>query len=269
MSKSLEERLRDAKAEFAKADAGLVRHAGKLQSEVEEHFRSIIALGTDVEPLIDLIQTRATARALLDGLENDADADDLVRLGEHRAKYQHVRLIGVGAYLAANWALADRLTGMVGRLLCTPAAAFDVTRPAQLVAQFVQEDGRRKSTAGALWESVRHTFGWPIGISYALRNHFFHDGAYAASVGFFDGPNAASRFVVSARGWTRLEQRAKSYGVEPSHHRAGASWPAAPRDDLRVVIDVCEREVDDALGVLVGSACRTLVAHVGCIIGED
>jgi hypothetical protein len=54
-----------------------------------------------------------------------------------------------------------------------------------------------------------------------------------------------------------------------SHHRAGPNWPTTPRDDLRVVLDVCEREADDALGVLVGSACRTLVAHVGCIVGED
>jgi hypothetical protein len=97
----------------------------------------------------------------------------------------------------------------------------------------------------------------------------FHDGAYAASEHFFDGPTAASRFAISATGWTRLEQKAKTYGVEPSHHRAGAAWPVAPRDDLRAVLDVCEREVDDALGVLVGSACRTFVAHVGCFIGED
>jgi hypothetical protein len=269
MSKSLEERLADAGVEFAKADAALLRNLGKVPLEVGDHFRTLIALGRDLDQLIDLIQVRAAARSLLDGLENDVDSDDLVRLGARRAKFRHVRMIGVQSYLATQWALADRLTGIVGKFLCTPAAAFNDSQPAQLVAQFVQEDGRRKHTVGTVWESIRRTFGWPIGISYALRNHIFHDGGYAASAEFFDGPTATARFAISAVGWTRLEQRTKTYGVDPAYHRVGQGWPATPRDDLRTLLDVCERETDDALGVLVGSACRTLVAHVGCIIGED
>jgi len=56
--------------------------------------------------------------------------------------------------------------------------------------------------------------------------------------------------------------------VDPSFHRAGATWPVSPRDDLRAVLRVCERETDDALGVLLGSACQTLLAHVGFMLGE-
>jgi hypothetical protein len=268
MTKTLEERLRDAKADLGKVNAGLVRHAGKVPTEVGNQFQMIIAFAGDIEHWIGMIHARAASRRLLDGLEGQADADDLVPLGGTRVKYQHVRLIGVQAYLATSWALADRLAGMVGRVLCTPEAGFDVSRPAQLVAQFVQKE-RKKSTAGALYESVRQTFGWPIAISYALRNHFVHEGGQLAGADFFDGPMAGSRFVISTDGWARVEEKAKSYGVEPSHHRAGPSWPATPRDDLRVVLDVCERETDDALGVLVGSACRSLVAHVGYMIGED
>lgn len=268
MNKTLEDRLRDAKMELGKADAALLRHATMLPPEVAQQFRTVTAFAGDVEHWIELIGARSAARLLLTGLEAQADANDHVPLGTSRAKYQHVRLIGVQAYLATKWALADRLVGMVGRVFCTPDAGFDVTRPAQLVAQFVQKE-RKKNTAGALYESVRQTFGWPIGISYALRNHFVHDGAQLAGADFFDGPTAASRFAISADGWTRIEERAKSYGVDPTHHRVGPSWPTAPRDDLRVVLDICERESDDALGILVGSACRMLVAHVGCMVSED
>jgi hypothetical protein len=138
----------------------------------------------------------------------------------------------------------------------------------QLVAHFIDKD-RKKNTAAALYESVRQTFGWPIGVSYALRNHFLHDGGRVHGVDFFAGPTASSRFSISLDGWAYVEETAKGYGVEHSHHRAGAAWPTTPRDDLRTVLDVCEREMDDALGVLVGSACRTFVAHVGCMMGED
>jgi hypothetical protein len=268
MTKTLQERLRDSTAELGKASAGLARQASRVSPEVNEHFQTVIAFAADVEHWIGMIEARAAARALLERLEERADKHDLVELGSLRIKYQHVRLIGVQAYLATNWALADRLAGMVGRVFCTPDAGFDLSRPAQLVQHFVQKD-RKKNTAGALYESVRHTFGWPIALSYALRNHFVHEGGQLAGIDFFAGPTASARFTITTDGWARVEDRAKTYGVEPSHHRAGSSWPSVPQDDLRIVLDACERETDDALGVLVGSACRSLVAHVGCILGED
>jgi hypothetical protein len=268
MSKTLDERLRYAKAEFAKVDAALGRHPAKLPNEVVEQFRSVTAFASDIDHLLGMLCGRAAARTLLTGLEAEADADDLVQYGSARVPYQHVRLLGVQAYLATKWALADRLTGMTGRVLCTPAAGFDVSRPARLVAHFVQKE-RKGTTSGTLYESIRQTFGWPIGVSYALRNHFIHDGAQASGFDLFDGPTAAAGFIMSEAGWNRIEEKAKDYGVDVTHHRVGANWPKTPRDDLRNVLDVCERELDDALGVLVGSACRALVAHVGCMLGED
>lgn len=86
---------------------------------------------------------------------------------------------------------------------------------------------------------------------------------------FFEGPASGAAFRISAEGWDRVEQQAESYGVERAFHRVGASWPGTPRDDLRVVLEVCEREMDDALGVLIGSACGSLLAHIGFMVGED
>src|ERR1044071_9305327 len=53
---------------------------------------------------------------------------------------------------------------------------------------------------------------------------------------------------------SRLEargaQRAAEYGVDAGHHRVGPGLPATSRDDLCVILDICERETDDALGIL-------------------
>jgi hypothetical protein len=181
-----------------------------------------------------------------------------------------VRFIGVQAYVTTNWALADRITGIVGRVLCTPAAGRNSENRTHLLFHFVNRDNTNKMTAAALFESVRQAFGWPIGLSYAIRNHFVHDGAQIGGSDFFEGPSAASAFRISADGWDRMEKRAEAeYRVERSWHRAGASWPSTPQDDLRVVLAVCEREMDDALGVLLGSACGSLRAHVAFMVGED
>jgi hypothetical protein len=267
MSKPLEERLRDSKTNLDKVDTSLFG-AAQIPAEVATYFGTITVFAGEIEHWIEMLTARSAARRLLTNLEAQVDTQDTVPFGATRAKFQHVRLIGVQAYLAMKWSLIDLLSGMVGRVLCTPDAGFDSSRPAQLVAEFVQKD-RKKHSAGVLCKSIQQTFGWPIAISYALRNHFIHDGGQRDNINLFDGPTAASGFMISEDGWKRIEQRAKDYGTETNHHRMGQAWPTSPRDDLRVILDTCERETDDAIGVLVGSACQTLLAHVGFMLGED
>ena len=270
MSKTLQERLCAAQSSLDQVHAALGRHARGLPREVETLFRALIDHRTDIDHWLGMLEARAASFQLLDQLETKADADDCVPLGDARIKYQHVRFIGIQAYVTTNWALADRITGMVGRILCTPEAGRNVARPAEIVSHFVNRDNTKKTTAAALFESVRQAFGWPIGLSYTIRNHFVHDGAQINGSDFFEGLSAASGFRISADGWDRVERRAEAdYRVDHSCHRAGASWPNTPRDDLRVVLSACEREMDDALGVLLGSACGSLRAHIAFMMGED
>jgi hypothetical protein len=268
MKRTLEQRLGQAKDQLSKVEQAFVEYPGRVPAEVESQFRVVTSSAIDIDHWVELIKARAAALGLLLQLENQADADDTIMFGTIRAKYQHIRLIGVQAYLSTTWALADRIIGTVGRVLCTPEAAFDPGRPAQLVTQFLQKD-RKKNTAGAIYESVRQTFGWPIALSYSLRNHFIHDGARLPGFDFFEGSNSASRFAISRDGWAYIEERARGYGVDPSYHRVIPSWPVAPSDDLRAVLKVCESELDDALGVLIGSACGALLSHVAFVVGED
>ncbi|WP_141620722.1 hypothetical protein [Myxococcus sp. AB036A] len=269
MIKSLEQRLRDAEAVLARVDGATTRHAGKLAPDVEQQFKAFAAFASDIEHWIGMLAARSAARTLLAGLEGYADANDNVPLGSVRAKYQHVRLLGVQAYLATKWALADRLVGMAGHVLCARNQLQDPKNLPQLVSHFISTRGPESKTAAVAFYSLRHSFGWPIAVSYALRNHFVHDGGQLAGLDFFDGPTAGAGFKISTDGWARIEERAKSYGVNPSHYRVGAAWKPSAGDDLRAVLDVCEREMDDALGVLVGSACHSLMAHVGFVLGED
>jgi hypothetical protein len=240
-----------------------------LMPEVEKQFKAIAAFKADVEHWLGMVAARTAARSLLTGLEGQADDNDEVPFGTARTKYQHVRLIGVQAYLATKWALADRLVSMAGHVLCVRSSLQDPKNLPQLVSHFVTGKGPESKTAALAFNSLRHSFGWPIAISYALRNHFVHDGGQLAGVDFFDGPTRASGFKISIDGWARIDERARSYGVDPAHHRVGAAWQPSPGDDLRAVLDVCERETDDALGVLVGSACHSIVGHIGFVLGED
>jgi hypothetical protein len=264
--KTLEVRLQDAKTALARVDAALARHSGKLPAEVERQFKELAAFGTDVEHWNQMLAARQTARALLDNLEQQVDQNDDVPYGASRAKFQTVRLLGVQAYLASQWALADRLVNVSGRVLCIRDCLEDPKKPPQLVSHFVAGKGPQEKAAAITFYSLRHSFGWPIAISYALRNHFLHDGAGGD---FFDGPTAASAFKVSMRGWARIQERVKEYSVNAAHCRLGNSWTPSAGDDLRKILDTCAPEIDEALGVLVGSACQIAMAHVGFMLGED
>jgi len=64
-------------------------------------------------------------------------------------------------------------------------------------------------------------------------------------------------------------ERVREYNVNGSLSRLGSSWTPSAGDDLRKILDTCAPEIDEALGVLVGSACQIAVAHLGFMLGED
>lgn len=266
MSKTLEERLKDARIALGKVDGAIARHAGKLATDVEKQFREIAAFGVHVEHWSQMLAARQAARGLLDKLEQQADQNDDVPYGASKAKFQTVRLLGVQGYLAAQWALADRLVGMAGQVLCIHNSLQDPKNAPQLVSHFVSGKGTGSKTAAIAFYSLRHSFGWPIAISYALRNHFLHDGAGGD---FFAGPTAASGFKISESGWARIQERVKDYSVDATHSRLGSTWTPSAGEDLREILDACAPEIDEGLGVLVGSACQAAMTHVGFILGED
>ncbi len=267
MTKPLDQRLQATKFRLDQVVAALGRHPGALAADVGDGFRDLARFGDEIPHWLELIRTRDASAQLLAGLEGSADGDDCVPLGMARVKYQHVRLIGVQARLSTSWALADRISAAVGGVFCTPNSGSNVLSPPQMISHFIGKD-RKKTTAAGLYRSIQRTFGWPIGISYALRNHFVHDGGFENGADFFEGVTAASGFRISSAGWDRVEERAREkYGVAPTFVRG--TWPAAPCDDLRAVLVSCEREMDDAMGVLIGSAAEAIFSHVGYMLGDD
>jgi hypothetical protein len=265
MSKTLEERLQDAKKALGKIDNAITRHAGKLNSEVEKQFKEIAAFASNIDHWNQMVAARQTSRDLLESLELRADQNDDVPYGSSKAKFQTVRLLGVQGYLAAQWALADCLVGMSGKVLCIRNSLQDPTNTPQLVSHFVGEGANSKIAAIAFY-SLRQSFGLPIAISYTLRNHFLHDGAGG---NFFDGPTARSAFKISVQGSKHIEERIKKHDVKSTFSRLNPAFGFSAGDDLRDILDMCAPEIDEALGILVGSACQIAMAHLGFMLGED
>lgn len=278
MTKSLDDRLQDAKSTLDQASTLLNANAGVASPG--DQLRRSLAISASITHWRELLTARSAARELLTGLEDRIEPDEfvIVQFGRPqraaqpmRIKYSHARLIAVEAYLSLTWSLADNVSAFVGRVLCSSdGGAFNTQQSPKLVSHFVNaKDSLRQSTAGLVFDSIRQTFGWPIAVSYALRNHFVHDGGQQQEVAFFAGSTSTDKFRILADGWRHVRNRALSYEVVPDNMRKSANWPPTPEEDLRVVLEVCEREVDDALGVLVGSACASIMTHVMFLTGND
>lgn len=170
---------------------------------------------------------RQTARNLVENLEQQADQNDDVPYGVTRVKFQTVRLLGVQGYLAAQWAFADRLVGMAGRVLCVRNSLQDPKNAPQFVSYYVRGGKGPESKIAAI------------------------------------------AFYFSKSGWEHIEDRMREYKVTAIQCRLRNLRKPSAGDDLRNVLDICAREIDEALGVLVGSACQIAKVHVGFMLGED
>lgn len=171
--------------------------------------------------------------------------------------FRTARLLIVQSYLSNAWSVADRISAFVSPIVCLDSASKNLTRPPQLTPTYISDGGRK--LAGALtYTFAKFGFGWPIGLSYAIRNHFVHDGGQQPSWHFFAGSEAASGFRVSNEGWDFVCKKAKEeYGVDTRDTRATEPWPW-PQEDLRSVLAICEREMDFALAILVDTSIATL-----------
>ena len=87
MSKTLQDRLHNAKVVLDHVHAALGRHSTTLPREVETSFRALIDYRTDIDHWLGMLEARAASCRLLAALESQADADDCVPLGAARVKH--------------------------------------------------------------------------------------------------------------------------------------------------------------------------------------
>lgn len=69
MSKTLQERLRDAQSVLDRVHAALGRHPVGLPQEVEKSFRDLIDYRTDIDHWLGMLEACAAAFQLLNALE--------------------------------------------------------------------------------------------------------------------------------------------------------------------------------------------------------
>ncbi len=250
-----------AEAKTALEDVDRAVDGVSLSPVLADHIRKLADTRGALIQATGLISARAAAWGALERIDTMVDADEMVELWGASVAFSDARMIIVQAYLSVSWSLVDMLTAAVGRFVCIEAVGKNRMKPAKMWEHFVR-DG--KSLPTDLHGILSHGYGLPVAVSYALRNHFVHDGAQHDDQTFFEG--AGATFKVSDSGWQFLQRKVfDEYKVSATDTLAVERWPW-PLDDVREVLSICERELDAATALVVAHATRGFKLQVGLML---
>lgn len=158
--------------------------------------------------------------------------------------FKEGRFLVLQNYVATTWALYDALTKVAGILCCTDESAKNKQVPVKLYEHLL----KGKLCVGArVQEHLRGAYGWPIAVSYKVRNWLVHDGHNQEGVELFkyDSPAAGAEFELSDDGWKLLENLCSS---EVGKARL-QPFPDI-KTNLAEGLETCHIEVDEAVAFL-------------------
>jgi hypothetical protein len=269
MSKSLSDLVTKAEAELRAVDnavgAALAGSSSKVTERSVKAIQRALLLRGEVEHCAALLQARTVASSYLDGLEGRADPKTrMVDYGSSEVPFDVARLLGVQSYLSVVWSVSDKISAVSAGFLCVSGGGLRARDEVNLLKTFMTSENAAPSP---LWHSLRTSFGWPICIAYGARNLFVHTAGGEESWNFFEGNEPAAGFAISEKGWRYLEEKyqGKASSLEPTMTRAPEQWPWH-KDDFRKLMDICVREMDVALGVILMTACAAAKQHVGLLL---
>jgi hypothetical protein len=261
-AEKLKERLRDSATELRIiGDSLRLIPSPSLHPDCIRELEKFDEMANNLTATCDLIDPREDARQLLQSLPLIANSStNLVDYHGTKIPFSNARLLGFQGYLSMTWAICDSITTAISPLICTGAACSNPTNPPQLLTHFLKSS--KDSTFYSAY-FLKLNYGWLIGVSYVIRNHFFHDGALSKGRDFFIGKKVVDGFDISQQGWDFIVREMETKHIlNRQQHRSSASWPWH-RNNLLNLLELCNEEMDEALGCLVGWSIgmATLQAH--------
>ncbi|WP_204104044.1 MULTISPECIES: hypothetical protein [Spirulina sp. CCY15215] len=237
------------------------------QNRIRE-FQNIADRLDQIPPIID---AREYARQILQNLRDSSSSDitsDLVEFQGMQLPFSVARLLGFQSYLPITWSICDLVTKEIGKFVCISSDTWKTNKPAKLWEHFVRDN---KASAFQSHFFLKESYGFPIGISYAIRNHFVHDAALYDGNSLFESESISNGFQISNTGKKYLQDKMQQYKINQNQIRGvnlSHNW-YDEHEDLLELLELCHRELDDALGCLIGWSVGTAKLQVKFLLERD
>jgi hypothetical protein len=257
--------MNDIRADISAACADLdavtealaaVRAKGTLSADSYVFFDRLRSYSTQLAEVQSLIDARDAAFAALNSFPGQLNPENPARFLYNGVSvpFWQGRMLLLQSYMATCWAIYDSISKITGVLICTDKNAKN-PKPTKLQEDFFSS---QNALGAHVQDHLKGAYGWPIGISYAVRKWMLHDGNSHDGVELFRySTHEAAPFQLSDDAWNRIVERCNNkYKMEDTYTRLNP-FPDV-RDNLATGLAACNAEVDEAL-------CYVLLAATGGI----
>jgi len=220
--------------------------AGTLSRESNAYFQMSPQLAIQLEHAKGLLPVRDTALTALLAFPTQistASPGQFLFNGLDVA-FKHGRYPLFQNYSVTSWALYDILAKVAGLLCCNDELSKNPQKPVKLYEDFLQG----KNCVGArVRDHLKGAYGWPIAVSYKIRNWLAHDGLCHEGIELFkyDSPATSGEFEMLDKAWDVVEQTCRA---EPGQTRL-LPFPDM-KTNLARGLQTCHDEVDEAVAFL-------------------
>jgi hypothetical protein len=225
--------------------------AGTLSKESNEFFQMGHQLAVQLEHAKALLPVREIAiNSLLTFPSQDSKkSPGLFHFNGTDVTFKVGRYLLFQNYSVTSWALYDTISKVSGILCGNDELSKNLARPAKLYKVFLQG----KNNVGArVRDHLKGAYGWPIAVSYKIRNWLAHDGHYndgqyqqGSDLFKYDSPGNAGEFEMSDVAWDIVFKNCKG---DPSQTRL-TPFPDV-KANLATGLQACHAEADEAVAFL-------------------
>lgn len=203
----LKKRIIDSQQRLADLEITLAAEAGNINHEINEYFGTIIQCRHDYEYWLGMLAARNDAKEFLANMKQKEEIPVSIEAGYFNIftqpktiRFHNARLLGIQAYIIATWSLAENITEFAGKIMC---AKMNKNKSAQFIGNFINKKEKEKNDANTkeekmpypsarlFHEIIKNNYGWALGISYAIRNSFVHDGGVSYGNNMFKSKDSA------------------------------------------------------------------------------
>ena len=234
-----------------------IRAKGSLSADSYEFFDRLRTYSTQLAEIRNLVDARDVAFAALNAFPGQVNPDNPATFlyNNLAMPFWQGRLLLAQSYVGTSWTIYDCISKIAGVLICTDKSAKNPAKPVKL-----QEDliSLPNSLGAHIQDHLRDAYGWPVGISYAIRNWLVHDGNSQDGIDLFRySTHEAAPFQLADDAWNKIVERCNNrYKVEETHTRL-LFFPDV-RANCATGLAACHSEVDEAI-------CFVLLAATGGI----
>lgn len=223
-----------------------IEATGSLSAASYEFFKQVRNQSIQLGEIRNLIAARDTALAALNSFpaQKSPDNPTLFVYNGISLPFWQGRLLLLQSYMGACWAVYDSIAKIAGLLICTDGRAKNLAKPVKLQEDFLSLPN---AVGARIQDHLKGAYGWPIGLSYSIRNWVLHDGNSQDGIDLFRySTPEAGPYQLSEDAWGKVVERCNNrYKVDESLTRLDP-FPSIA-DDLVGGLAQCHGEVDEAI----------------------